>query len=462
MWYCSITRLPLTRVLTVLFLSLLFATAASAAVTLEWDPNDPAPEGYRLFRRIDGATYDYTAPLGTVTGTRYVDDTITAGETYFYVVRAYEGDNESGDSNEVSYTAPADSAGDNTSGDNTGGDNAGGDSSDTSGGGTNDANDTVTDQETPDTRIGLTPLLSATMSVAGDQHTATRWQISLDENFTALVLDRVSQAQLTRYQVPDLVLDTETVYYWRATFLNESDQTLAESNMAQFETVTAAQTDDVDANGFIDDQEVDGTNLDLDGNGISDNDQDDLAFVAADSGDHQVGLKVASGGAQVVGLKSVSPSQVASTRNLPEMTEFGAVSFKLFLPEGQREAVVSVYFSDPAPQGTDWFKYDAELGWQLYEAALFSADRRSVTYTLTDGGVGDDDGVVNGIIIDPAALGYRQASDTDEAPSAAGASASSGGGCFIRTTALPGGRSLAAGMAALVALVGGNLAIRCR
>jgi chitinase len=448
----------LARIFTLTLLFLTSATMACASVTLEWDPNDPAPEGYRLFRRLDGEAYDYNAPLGTVSDTRYVDDTIVAGETYFYVVRAYEGDNESGDSNEVSYTASNDTSDNSSDGDSS--DN--GDNTDTSSGDTDDGNDTVTDQETPDTRIGLTPLLSATMSVDGDQHTATRWQIGLDENFTQLVLDQISAGQLTRYLVPDMVLDTETVYYWRATFLDDSDQILAQSSLATFETVTAADTDDTDADGFVDAQEVDGTALDLDGNGVSDGEQDDLAFVAAESGDCQIGLKVAEGGAQVVGFKSVSPNQISNTRNLPEMTEFGAVSFKLFLQDGQRDATVTVYFSDPAPEGTEWFKYNAELGWQLYEAAEISADRRSVTYTLTDGGRGDDDGVVNGIIVDPAALGYRQASDTETTPTTTGASSGSGGSCFIGTTAPAGSGLWSPGLAALIALVGGSCVRRRR
>jgi hypothetical protein len=73
----------------------------AASVTLEWDPNDPAPEGYRLFRRhIDGA-YDYSSPVATLTGTSYEDE-CPDGFTCAWVVRAYEGADESGDSNEVS------------------------------------------------------------------------------------------------------------------------------------------------------------------------------------------------------------------------------------------------------------------------------------------------------------------------------------------------------------------------
>ncbi len=75
-------------------------------VALEWDGNDPAPEGYRLFRRLDGQAYDYTAPVWQGAELRAVSD-CPAGETCFWVVRAYLGDTESGDSNEVTFfTAP--------------------------------------------------------------------------------------------------------------------------------------------------------------------------------------------------------------------------------------------------------------------------------------------------------------------------------------------------------------------
>ena len=86
---------------------LTFATLASAAdVTLAWDANDPAPEGYRIFVRESGSAYDYSTPAwqgagvtGNVTG--------LAEETmYAFVVRAYVGDLESPDSDEVVYTVP--------------------------------------------------------------------------------------------------------------------------------------------------------------------------------------------------------------------------------------------------------------------------------------------------------------------------------------------------------------------
>lgn len=86
-----------------LFCLAVAATIANAAeVTLAWDANDPAPEGYRLFQRADGQAYDYTAPAWSGTGTTA---TLQVPDgTYAWVVRAYVAGQESGDSNEVVFT----------------------------------------------------------------------------------------------------------------------------------------------------------------------------------------------------------------------------------------------------------------------------------------------------------------------------------------------------------------------
>ena len=45
------------------FFLLLTTTAAVAAnVTLRWDPNNPAPEGYRVFARRSDQVYNYSRP----------------------------------------------------------------------------------------------------------------------------------------------------------------------------------------------------------------------------------------------------------------------------------------------------------------------------------------------------------------------------------------------------------------
>jgi hypothetical protein len=75
-----------------------------------------------------------------------------------------------------------------------------------------------------------------------------------------------------------------------------------------------------------------------------------------------------------------------------------------------------------------WYKYGSNNGWYDYsDHAEFNADRDQVTLTLVDGGIGDDDGVANGVIADPSGLASPSISFT---PTGGG-----GGSCFIATAA---------------------------
>lgn len=104
------------KILTIFLLLTCMAVSSFAEqIGLRWDANDPAPEGYRIFMREEGQSYDYDNPVvcvGLETGD--IPSSMTAvtiaglkqGVTYYFVVRAFEGDLESADSNEVSYTPP--------------------------------------------------------------------------------------------------------------------------------------------------------------------------------------------------------------------------------------------------------------------------------------------------------------------------------------------------------------------
>jgi hypothetical protein len=92
----------------VLFFILFYTSTAQAIqVSLSWDP--PAtgtPDGYRLFYRLQGQSYNYSQPAwqgSTTTGTiSSLQDTTT-----YFVVRAYNAAGESGDSNEAVYQPAA-------------------------------------------------------------------------------------------------------------------------------------------------------------------------------------------------------------------------------------------------------------------------------------------------------------------------------------------------------------------
>ncbi len=105
----SITRL-IARTLGVLVLGLLFFTQPlvhAERVTLAWDPTDPAPDGYRLYQRVEGETYDYSQAAWSGTDASGMIDGLASGTNYYFVVRAYVGDVESADSNEVLFNAPS-------------------------------------------------------------------------------------------------------------------------------------------------------------------------------------------------------------------------------------------------------------------------------------------------------------------------------------------------------------------
>jgi hypothetical protein len=83
-----------------------YTVPQTAEVTLAWDPNDPTPEGYRIFQRTEGQVYDYSQSCWTGSDTQGTVYNLEWDTTYYFVVRAYEGDLESADSEEVSYHTP--------------------------------------------------------------------------------------------------------------------------------------------------------------------------------------------------------------------------------------------------------------------------------------------------------------------------------------------------------------------
>jgi PKD repeat protein len=260
----------------------------------------------------------------------------------------------------------------------------------------------------------------------GDTHAQTRWQISGTSNFSTLVFGKTSDFYLTSLTVPTSVLDENSVYYWRVRFYDDRGGESAWSNVYSF--TTEVSFNDTNSNGVPDNQEVDGT-VDVDNNGILDLDQmlSDIRFKCMNtfSGDKQIGFEGITNVASIDSVMSIDPDIIPDK---PGSLPFGLVSIKLRTINPGDTAVVIIYFSEPAPEGTLWYKYDSLNGWQDYSAyATFSADRKSLVLELKDGGHGDSDGVENGIIVDPGGV----------LGSAAGADSSGGGGggCFIATAA---------------------------
>ena len=584
------------------FLKILFTSVAiitfsvsfafSANVTLMWDANDPAPEGYRVFAREGSQSYNYDYPLWEDNLTTCTLTGLTEGVTYHFVVRAFDGDLESADSEEVSYTpaavvlnqAPMAVAGQNQSVDEgtsvtldgsgsndtdgtivgyqwvqTGGagisinnaasaqasftapvvgidgdtltfsltvtDDDGSSSvstttvsvlkssstdvdgdnvpdvldrfpndpnewadNDSDGTGDNqdpdDDNDGMTDvweitygldplindsaldadgdgvtnlaefqadsnpttapaNTAPDApvidgvaqieRVGLTPVLvsGAYFDVDNDDHYQSQWQISTDSDFSTLILDETSETQLTAYTVGEMVLDADTVYSWRVKFIDARNGASDWSQTSTFTTIAADTAGDANIDGIPDAQEVDGS-TDVNENGTPDSLEDNIMSVNTIEGQTIVGVETVSDNVTLVSIKSLS------TEAIPDKSVkmgFGLIGFKLYLQNGAKTATVKIHFSTRVPKDAQLYKYVTDSGWQVYENAAFAKNGKSVTVLLEDGGMGDEDGIENGVIVDPAGIAYTDSVTSDSASLSTGGTSSSdsGGSCFIST-----------------------------
>jgi hypothetical protein len=112
------------------------------------------------------------------------------------------------------------------------------------------------------------------------------------------------------------------------------------------------------------------------------------------------------------------------------------IDMQIKVPKPGDKTTITVYLEKPAPGESKLYYYSRiENLWSDYSNyAEFNATRNQVKITLEDGGSGDDDGELNGIIVDPFtfALSSEPASlPSGGSDSAAGGGGGGGGGCFI-------------------------------
>ncbi len=165
----------------------------------------------------------------------------------------------------------------------------------------------------------------------------------------------------------------------------------------------------------------------------------DVVTVTSPPGD-PLGIGVDSGG-NLISLNTVDPSTIPNTSTKPENMSVGLIDMELKVDTVGGTATVTIYLSEPAPDGHTWYKYDATNNeWTDYsDNALFNPTRDQITLTLVDGGAGDNDGVANGVILDPSGLGTAPSSSAATTPINTyagdwGAGDGGGGGCFIGST----------------------------
>ena len=158
----------------------------------------------------------------------------------------------------------------------------------------------------------------------------------------------------------------------------------------------------------------------IDDNGLSLFPEDVLTARASTS--MHFGVKAGAGG-NLTRLTSIDVNNITGA-DMPADLPYGLIEMVIKVDSPGQTVEVTIYLQEAAPEDYSWVKFSVSQGWRDFGAnAVFSADRKSVVLTLTDGGQGDEDGLANGVILDPSGLGSN-----------GGLSDSSAGGfCFIST-----------------------------
>ena len=222
---------------------------------------------------------------------------------------------------------------------------------------------------------------------------------------------------------------------------------------------TTQEIFDNNGNGLPDDQElVEGTESDLNCDGVEDLSEADMHCIMFFDGSGWTCLESESGGVEK--LFAIDPEEIPESDGQPDEFPYGLFGFRLVLDTPGDSVIVAKYYSETLPEDISWYKYDNVTGWSDYTGFVtFSEDRTAVFIELTDGGYGDADGMANGVIVDPSgpALFLESTTDEDESTvdgteTTASGSDSDGGGCFI---AMATGDSI--GLWCLLALIAGCL-----
>ena len=145
------------------------------------------------------------------------------------------------------------------------------------------------------------------------------------------------------------------------------------------------------------------------------------------------GIRENNGGA-FTRVSFIDPATMPASSGKPDNLIYGLLEIEVRVSSPGATTTVTIFLPSPAADGYGWYKYNDTVGWTDYNGnAAFNPARDQVTLTLEDGGTGDDDGVVNSVIVDPSGLGTSSSSG-----SSTGTTTSSnwgGGGCFIATAA---------------------------
>ena len=189
-----------------------------------------------------------------------------------------------------------------------------------------------------------------------------------------------------------------------------------------------------DAGGLQDSQTI---TVDVFDNGITGFPDDALTLSTSDG--VPLGIKAENGGS-ITQLNAMDPSGFSDTAGMPEDMAYGLFDLRAKPSSPGEKVTIIIYLPEPAPADYSWYKFNQnKQKWVDYslttnragvKGAVFNEARDQVTLTLVDGGMGDDDGRVNGIIEDPSGLGL-----VPEISTGSGGFGGGGSSCLIGASA---------------------------
>jgi len=259
--------------------------------------------------------------------------------------------------------------------------------------------------------VSLTPKLelkTISWPDSDTEHTGTKWQIGIDSDFSMIIMDAYTSEHLDEIDIPILILEKETTYFWRVKVFDNIGCDSQWSEAFQFKTI--ADSGDQNSNGIQDTLEVSEA-VDMDNNQIPDIDQSDIKSI--NTGNILIGIKISENIQSIDSISYLPPEEVIDNQGKPDELQSGLFSFKVSMLSNEQYGNVIIYLSQPIPAGASLYKYDYLTGWNEFSANVtISEDRMSLVLAIVDGGIGDSDGVENGIIIDPIGIGIND-SDGD-------------------------------------------------
>jgi hypothetical protein len=263
---------------------------------------------------------------------------------------------------------------------------------------------------------------------ANDTHGKTIWQLSTLNSFQTYVINIESETLLYRLPISVSILSDNTSYYWRTKFVDHYGLESNWSLIYKFSTLDQ-QLDTTPVNGIPDNQEIVDQTIDIDQNGISDMEQITQTYKCLNtvSGNAQMSIEGYTNVESILEFASMPESTITETKNRPSSIPWGMINFKAKVITPGEPAVFRIYFSNPVPSDASFYKYDFINGWQnITDQVVFEQKMNYVTITLTDGGFGDSDQTINGVIADPSTIVFSISE-----PQGTGGGDSGGGGCFI-------------------------------